>query len=64
MTAFNAFSIKKSKNINQKIAQLQSQKNSYISAVIFDSVTEIDDIRKTKSTFYFTEKHPLHDSHA
>ena len=32
--------------------------------VSFESVTEIDETRKAKNTFRFTEKHSLHDSHA
>src|ERR1700678_3394978 len=32
--------------------------------VSFESVTEIDDTRKTQNTFCFTEKHSLHGSHA
>ena len=32
--------------------------------VSFESVTEIDDRRKARSIFHFTEMHSLHDSHA
>ena len=32
--------------------------------VSFESVSEVDVTRKAQSTFHFTEKHSLHDSHA
>ena len=60
---FQRIKVKKSKSENCPTAE----SNELIDVscdVSFESVTEIDDTRKSKSTFHFTEKHPLHDSHA
>ena len=60
---FHRIKVKKSRSENCPTAET----NELVDVdcdVSFESVTEIDDIRKAQTTFHFTEKHSLHDSHA